>query len=106
MRTGKVRQLRPGGWIIKLKVPRDAAVRSRSTSTDVTPLFTRLRFGSALLRNARLAAPASVIPNKSHNCEQDSEHGQGRCCYLNAAHYDRHPSLAYSWKQGEQLNNV
>jgi hypothetical protein len=36
---------------------------------------TRLLFGSVLLRDARLAAPASVIPNKPHDCEQDSENG-------------------------------
>ncbi|HYK87924.1 MAG TPA: hypothetical protein VE398_04095, partial [Acidobacteriota bacterium] len=53
---------------------------------------TRLLFGSVLLRDARLAAPASVIPNKPHDCEQDSKHCQGRCCHLNAAHYDRDPA--------------
>src|SRR5260370_42639025 len=40
-RTGNVRQLRPGGLIIKLKLPLDAAEKSRSTSNEVTPLFNR-----------------------------------------------------------------
>src|SRR6266700_7872424 len=53
---------------------------------------TRLRLGSPLLRNARLAAPTSVIPNNSHGDKEGGDYDQGCCCYLYAAHYDRHPA--------------
>jgi len=60
-----------------------------------------------LLRNVLLAAPASVIPNKSHSCEQHGEYDQGAYRSLDAAHEDgRAAQSGVLLEAGRAVNNV
>src|ERR1700686_2470761 len=50
----------------------------------------RVRCGSVLLRNARLAALTSVIPDKSRRYEYPRQRDQRSCRYFNPPEENRH----------------